>query len=398
MKFSELGILPALESALAKEDIVETNAIQEKAIPLMLDGQDVYISSETGTGKTLAYLLPLLSKLDCDSKGIQAVILTPTYELAAQIQDQLVRLRQNSTLDFRSMMVIGSAALKRQLEKLKSKPQIIVGSTGRILELLKMKKIKVSTVKTLVIDEADKMLLSESLGMMKDLQRAMLKDRQMVFVSATNLPATNQVAADMSANLMEAHTQSNQISDNITHIAFIAHENERPKLLCKVIHACDPERAIVFTHRNETAKRIARKLAEHGMEVGEIHGDCDKQDRVNAINQFRLGKIKILVASDMAARGLDVKGVTHIFNIDVPGKSRDYLHRAGRTGRAGEHGYCISFMSGVERKVARRYQRDLDIAITKASIYKGVIRLHGDLEDPGLDADETAINTNSEFK
>lgn len=375
MKFSELSILPILETAVAKENIFEPTAIQEKSMPLILDNKDIYISSETGTGKTLAYLLPLLSKIDIASRDLQVMILTPTYELAAQIIDQLVRLQQHSALGFRQQLLIGTAALPRQLEKLKKKPHLVVGSAGRILDLINLKKLKVHSVKAMVLDEADKLLYNESTDAIKEIIRFMPKDRQMIFVSATNQAISNQAARTMAPELIDVHTNSNQMSATIEHLYFEAHENDKAKLLCRLLNACAPQRAIVFTHRNETAKRIADKLAEHKIGIGEFHGDCDKQVRVNTINQFRSGKINILVASDMAARGLDVKGVTHIFNFDVPAQSKDYLHRAGRTGRAGEHGYCISLMSGEEEKIARRYERELNIKMAKASLFDGVITL-----------------------
>jgi len=377
MNFKELNILPVLETALAKEDIVSPTPIQEKAAPVILDGKDVYISSETGTGKTLAYLLPLLSKLRINSKDLQIIILTPTHELASQIQDQLLRIKKNSSVEFMSQLLIGSASIKRQLERLKKRPHIVIGSIGRILELIKMRKLKVHTVRTLVIDEADKILMSESLSMIDKISRSLVKDCQKIFVSATNQSRSNIIAEKMSNGMIEVHSNSNQVIDNIEHIYFNVHENEKPELLRKIIRACGTKRAIVFTHRNETAKQIADKLAEHKISVGEIHGGRDKLSRVKTINQFRKGKINILVASDMVARGLDVKDVTHIFNFDIPSKSKDYLHRAGRTGRAGDYGYCISLMSNEELKIARRYQRELKINMTEASIYDGIIKCEG---------------------
>jgi len=376
VNFSELNILPILETALAKENITVPTLIQEKAIPVILNGKDAYISSETGTGKTLAYLLPLLSTLNINSKELQIIIVTPTHELASQIQHQLLRIKPNADgkFEFRSQLLIGSAAIKRQIERLKKKPHIVIGSIGRILELIKKKKLKVHTVKSLVIDEADKILMSESLSMIDKISRSLVKDCRKIFVSATNQRRSNSIAAEMSSRMIEVHTNTNQVIDNIEHIYFNVHENEKPELLRKIIRACGTERAIVFTHRNETARQIAEKLAEHKISVGEIHGGRDKLSRVKTINQFRKGEINILVASDMVARGLDVKGVTHIFNVDVPGKSKDYLHRAGRTGRAGDSGYCISLMSNEELKIARRYQRELKIKMTEASIYNGIIK------------------------
>jgi len=377
MKFTELNILPVLESALENENIVEPTPIQIRASRAIFDGRDSYISSETGTGKTLAYLLPLLTKLNVETKELQVIILTPTHELASQIQDQLLRIKENSDFDFRSQLLIGSASMKRQLERLKKKPHIAIGSIGRILELIKKRKLKAHTVKTLVIDEADKILMSESLSMIDKITRSLMKDCQKIFVSATNQRRSNSIADEMSNEMVEVHSNSNQVIDNIEHIYFNVHENEKPELLRKIIRACGTERAIVFTHRNETAKQIAEKLASHKISVGEIHGARDKLERVKTINQFRKGEINILVASDIVARGLDVKEITHSFNVEIPGKRKDYLHRAGRTGRAGECGYCISLMSNEEMKIARRYQRELGIKMTEATIYDGVIKLSG---------------------
>ena len=376
MKFSELGITPELEQALEKEGITTPTPIQEKAAPAIFDGKDVYISSETGSGKTLAYLLPLLSKIDFSTKDLKVIVLTPTHELASQIQDQLVRLKQNSGLELRSQLLIGSASTKRQLEKLKKKPHIVVGSAGRILEFIKMKKLKVHKVTSVVIDEADNMLFGDKIDVIHNILGTLQKERQIVFASATNQPEANQNIKSIAKDIVLVHTNSNTICDTIEHIYFSAHENEKQKLLGRIIKATKTERAIVFTHKNETAKRTARNLGEIGITVGEIHGDCDKLQRVKAIEQFKRGKIRVLVASDMAARGLDVKGVTHIFNVDIPGKSKDYLHRAGRTGRAGAHGYCISLMSGEEKKIMRRYERELQIKITRAKVSEGIIVLY----------------------
>ncbi len=370
MKFNELGILPELETALTKESITQPTQIQEIGMPAIMDGGDIFISSETGSGKTLAYLLPLISKLDIKSKNLQVVIITPTYELCSQIQDELVTLNQNSGLGFRSTMIIGSASTKRQLEKLKKKPHVIVGSAGRIFELIKMKKLKVHAVNSVVIDEADRMLFGNDLDVIKDILSAMLKERQLIYVSATNQPESNELIASLSPNLVNIHTKSNTLVDDIDHICFTASGNDKITFLRRIIKSCDPERGIVFTHKNETAILIAEKLRERKMSVGELHGECDKQTRVNTIKSFRNGKLQILVASDMVARGLDIKGVSHIFNIDPPSKSKDYLHRAGRTGRAGVHGYCISIVSGEEQKIVRRYERELDIKFSQAIITK----------------------------
>ncbi|MCK5853369.1 DEAD/DEAH box helicase, partial [bacterium] len=224
MKFTELNILPVLESALEKENIVDPTPIQIRSSRAIFDGRDSYISSETGTGKTLAYLLPLLTKLNVDTKELQVIVLTPTHELASQVQDQLLRIKENSDFDFRSQLLIGSASMKRQLERLKKKPHIVIGSIGRILELTKKRKLKVHTVKTLVIDEADKILMSESLSMIDKITRSLVRDCQKIFVSATNQRRSNSIADEMSNEMVEVHSNSNQVIGNIEHIYFNVHE------------------------------------------------------------------------------------------------------------------------------------------------------------------------------
>ena len=375
MKFNELDILPVLETALAKEQIVEPTPIQQKSIPYILDGKDIYISSETGTGKTLAYLLPIISRIDSSTKDLQVIILAPTHELASQIHKQTLSLNQNSGLAFRSLLLIGGTSTNRQVDKLKKKPHIVIGSAGRILDLIQMRKLKSHNVKCMVIDEADSMLNGESIDLVNGILKTMLKQRQLILVSATNKKETNAAANSISDKLVHVFTNSNQVCNDIEHVYFEIPEKKKTDLLRKLIRSYKPERAIVFVHRNETAMQVAEQLRERGISAGEIHGDCNKFSREQSIKQFKQGKINILIASDVAARGLDIKGVTHIFNLDIPAKSNDYLHRAGRTGRAGKHGYCVSLMNNNDLKTANRYKDELKIQITKATIFDGVVTL-----------------------
>ncbi|MDT8391001.1 MAG: DEAD/DEAH box helicase [Lentisphaeria bacterium] len=369
--FHDLGLPAALITALAAENIVNPTAIQHQAIPPVLDHQDVYISSPTGTGKTLAYALPLLAKIDVASKDLHVIILTPTHELSSQIHARLLLLNQNSGLGFRSQLLIGGASTKRQIEKLKKKPHLIVGSVGRVLELIAMKKLKVQAVRTLVIDEADSLLFADSLSGIKKILERIPAAPQLILVSATNQPETNAVAAALSPAMVQAHAESNHVARHIEHIWFSGHENEKPDLLRKILRAWEPQKAIVFTHRNDTAIRIAQGLINRGFTVSEIHGKCDKLTREKSINAFRQGKTTVMVASDMGARGLDIKGVSHVFNVDIPGQSLAYLHRAGRTGRAGEKGVCVSLVSPEEEKIIRRFERELDVQFTQAAMASG---------------------------
>ncbi|MCP4752847.1 MAG: DEAD/DEAH box helicase [Proteobacteria bacterium] len=378
MKFSELGLLPALDEALARENIIEPTTVQIESAPVLLRGKDAFVCSETGTGKTLAYLLPLFCRIDPTSPGLQVVVVVPTHELAMQILQQAQRLAQNSDLPVRSQALIGAASIKRQKEKLKKKPHLAIGTPGRILELIEMRKLKVHTVKSIVLDEIDRLLLGETLESIGKIVRSTLKDRQLVFVSATEQKEIVGEATSLAPDLVTVRAKSSRINPNIDHLYFVEEDRKKPDLLRKLIHALNPERAIVFVHRNDTAELIADKLIHHKLPTARIHKDCDKFERRKALDEFRSGRARILISSDVSSRGIDIKEVTHIFNLDVPTKSDDYLHRAGRTARAGAHGHSISLMTPQEVRLAERYSRELKIDVKRAHLQYGEIVLEKD--------------------
>ncbi|MCK4565387.1 MAG: DEAD/DEAH box helicase, partial [Verrucomicrobia bacterium] len=335
MNFTDLGISDALVHALEKEGITQPMPIQIEALPALIDGKDAYVSAETGTGKTLAYLLPIFGKIDPALPNAQAIILAPTHELASQIHQQALRLAQNSGLPIKSLLLIGGANTKRQLEKLKKKPQLVVGSTGRVLELIRMKKLKVPAIRTVVVDEADRMLFGDSLGAVCELLEALPQKPQLVFASATEQTVSSAEARKLAPEMVHLSTGANQINADIQHIYFVVEERNKADLLRKLVRAIDPERALVFVHRNKDAELVKSKMEHYRIPVADLHGTHGKLARKKAIDDIRKGAVNVLIASDVAARGLDIKGVTHIFNYDAPSSSKDYLHRAGRTGRAG---------------------------------------------------------------
>ncbi len=373
MNFTELGIKDALIQALEKEGIVQPMPIQVEALPALVKGLDAYVSAETGTGKTLAYLLPIFGKIDPAVPNAQAIILAPTHELASQIHQQALRLAQNSGLPIKSLLLIGGASTKRQLEKLKKKPQLVVGSTGRILELIRMKKLKIPKVGTVVVDEADRMLFGESLGAVQDILHALPAKPQLLFVSATEQSASSAEAQALAPELVHLSAGANQVNADIEHVYFVGEERGKADLLRRLIRATEPERALVFVHRNKDAELVKSKMEHYSIPVADIHGSHGKMERKKAMDQIRGGKVNVLIASDIAARGLDIKGVTHIFNYDVPSSSKDYLHRAGRTGRAGEQGYAISLMTPQETRLVKRYEAELGIKMIEAIIREGQI-------------------------
>ena len=375
MSFSDLGIIPALESALAADGITEPTAIQVEAIPALLAGENAYLSSETGTGKTLAYLLPLFAQIDPGQRTLQVIIVVPTHELAMQIFAVGRDLAQQAGLHIRVQALIGGVSTKRQLEKLKSKPHIIVGTPGRISELIKIRKIKPHTVKSIIVDEVDRLLVGESLTEIRGIIKATLRERRLVFVSATQRAETSQEAAVLAPDLVQIRAGADQVNAAIEHFYIECEERDKPEVLRKLLRALRPERAIVFMHRNANAEVLAAKLAYHQIAVVDLHGAHDNARRKKAIDDFRQADAKVLIASDIAARGLDIRGVSHVFNFDIPTQSKDYLHRVGRTSRAGSAGCAVSLMTAQELRLVKRYRSELDIALRVGHLSGGVFNV-----------------------
>ena len=373
--FSDLGIAPALESALAADGITEPTAIQVEAIPTLLAGKNAYLSSETGTGKTLAYLLPLFAQIDPGQRTLQVIIVVPTHELAMQIFAVGRDLAQQAGLHIRVQALIGGVSTKRQLEKLKSKPHIIVGTPGRISELIEIRKIKPHTVKSIIVDEVDRLLVGESLTEIRGIIKATLRERRLVFVSATQRAETSQEAAVLAPDLVQIRAGADQVNAAIEHFYIECEERDKPEVLRKLLRALRPERAIVFMHRNANAEVLAAKLAHHQIAVVDLHGAHDNARRKKAIDDFRQADAKVLIASDIAARGLDIRGVSHVFNFDIPTQSKDYLHRVGRTSRAGSAGCAVSLMTAQELRLVKRYRSELDIALRVGHLSRGVFNV-----------------------
>jgi ATP-dependent RNA helicase DeaD len=371
MTFTDLQVPPDLITALAKQQIAEPTPIQIAALPVLLAGQDAYLHAETGTGKTLAYLLPIFCRLDVALAATQAIIVAPTHELAIQIHRQCCDLAQNAGWPIRSVLLIGGTATDRQIEKLKKKPHLVIGSPGRIGELITKGKVKPKDLRSIVIDEADRLLNEESLVAIQSIIKAAPPKRQLIFASATMERASSAAIALLAPNVNVLHAGAADVNKNIEHLYLICEERDKVEELRKLLHALEPERAIAFVHRNDVAEKIASKLAHHQIPAADLNAALYKEDRKRAMDGFRSGKIRVLIASDIAARGLDIKGVTHIFNFDVPTLSKAYLHRVGRTGRAGAKGVAISLLTEMEARVIRRYQEELGIVMQCVRMREG---------------------------
>ncbi|HHX60931.1 MAG TPA: DEAD/DEAH box helicase [Epulopiscium sp.] len=373
--FNELGLKEELINGLKAQNISQPTEIQDRAIPLILDNQDILGKSATGTGKTLAYLLPLFQKIDTSKREMQVLILTPTHELAMQVYDQVGILQKNSTMAVTSAVVIGNVNIKKQVVDLRDKQHIIIGSAGRILELIKMKKIKAHTLKTIVIDEFDSLLHKSNVKDIEDIIKTTLKDRQLLFFSASGSNDAIKTAQELSKDLKILEMkQENPLSNSIEHFYFKTKLRDKMELLRKVIHAAKPKKALIFINKSYDIEKTVEKLKFHGFLVAGIHGSDEKQNRKKALDGFREGNIQLLVASDVLARGLDVSDVTHIINLDMPESPKEYLHRVGRTGRAGAKGVAISLISNRrDEEVMNKCGKELKIVMVEKDLYEGKI-------------------------
>lgn len=380
--FDKLSLNANLIKGLKKDGIHTPTDIQARSIPFSLKNNDIIAQSMTGSGKTLAYLLPIFQKIDCSKREMQVIILAPTHELVLQIDKQIKLLSENSQVPITSTSIIGKANIKRQVEKLREKPHIIVGSTGRVLELIKMKKIKAHTVKTIVIDEGDRMLDKHNLSGVKDIIKTTLKDRQLMLFSATINESAIEIAKEIMNEPKIIKVEETLVSPNISHIYFTAEQRDKIKILRKLISSINPKRAIVFINKDDQNLVTTARLRYHNINAYGIYGNASKEERKKALNGFRSGKIKLLIASDIAARGLDVKDVTHIINLDLPSNSKEYLHRVGRTGRAGKSGTAISIVTKKDFSKIRRFEKDLNISFQEKEVFKGAIVDFGKRKGP----------------
>ena len=370
MSFDSLGLPAGLVQALSARDLTTPLPIQAAALPALMAGASAMLVSRTGSGKTLAYLLPLLAGIDAEAMRVQAVVLAPTHELAMQISRVAADLSREAGLGVRVQPLIGGVATGRQIDGLKKKPHLVVGSAGRMIHLMELGKLKLRDAAWVVLDEADRLLVDESLEDVRHIAAGAGPDARFVFVSATEGPAATRVARELAPDLKFIRTQTD-VSPDIRHCYLVCEEREKVDWLRKALRGLDPARALVFVHRGANAERIAERLEHHGLAVADLHGARDKFERQTALENFRKGRARVLIASDIAARGLDIAAVELVVNVDVPSQSRDYLHRAGRTGRAGASGLVLSLMTEAECRLAARYSQELGITMEPVRLVRG---------------------------
>jgi superfamily II DNA/RNA helicase len=369
--FNELGLSSSLVAALAVESITLPTPIQALVIPEALKHLDLMVQSQTGTGKTLAFLLPLFEQLQV-VREMQALVLVPTHELAVQILRQVERLAQNSDKKLTGAVVMGNVNLDRQIEKLREKPQIIVGTAGRVLELISKKKIAAHTLKTIVIDEADRLFDAHNLESVQAVIKTTQRDRQILLVSATISPQTIEKAKKImkEPRLIKAETAA-QVPDTIEHIYVTTELRDKIDTLRKLILHTQAAKALVFINVPYDINKALETLTYHGVQAESLHGEDKKMERKNTLERFRSGKTSVLIASDLAARGLDIKDITHVFNVDVPESTDAYLHRAGRTGRTGKAGIAISLVAGKELSLIQKHAKVLRLVLKRKELVRG---------------------------
>ena len=335
-----------IKDKLAALSITEPTNVQNEVTPLIAQGKSVLFQSETGTGKTYAYLLPLVNKLeeDADTTKLRVIVCAPTFELASQINAAAKKITDRKTA-----LLIGGAPLKRQFETLKEKPQIIIGTTARIVELIRLKKIKVQDLYCVVFDECDRLLKKESFEDTNNLRNCIAKDCQVIGCSATiNKPSRIFFADAQNIKMPDEFI----LSKKVEHWAIYAELREKIDFLRKFLAAENPGKALVFTSRSDQVENIYKKLTYKHVDCAALYAKADKQERKSAIDRFRSGKCKILITSDLGARGLDIPDITHIIQMDLPEDDDFFIHRAGRTARAGKSG--INVVIGDEFEL-RRY-------------------------------------------
>ena len=376
--FSNLGLKESIIQILSKLDISTPSLIQQKTIPEVLQNKNVVFESETGTGKTFAYLLPLIQNLEnCKSNEDKIIILAPTYELASQI-----KLTASQVTSLKASLFIGGTPIKRQIEVLKDKPQIIIGNPSRILELIHLKKLKTSNVRALVLDEADRLVSVEIADETKKLISTIPCDAQFIACTATLNQNTKQTLKGLFSNLSEIILPKEDIlSKKITHYALFAESRDKISTLKSFILAEKPEKLLVFTSRADQVENIAQKLQYKKVDCMTLHAKTDKKERKAAIDRFRNGKCRILITSDLASRGLDIPGITHIVQMDLPSNEDFFVHRSGRTARAGKSGINVVIGDECEMRKYAALEKKFGLKVYPKMLYKGKLVNPSDIQD-----------------
>jgi ATP-dependent RNA helicase DeaD len=347
-KFQDLGISQDLMDAISKMGFEEATPIQSQTIPLALENHDVIGQAQTGTGKTAAFGIPLIQKIDVNQDMIQGIVIAPTRELAIQVSEELYKV--GSAKRVRVLPIYGGQDISRQIRALKTKPpHIVVGTPGRLIDHINRKTLRLQNIHTVVLDEADEML---NMGFIEDIESILSEvppERQTLLFSATMPVPIQRIAERFMKNPQIVKVKSKEVTvPNIQQYYVEVHEKTKFDTLTRLLDIQSPELAIIFGRTKRRVDELSEALTTRGYAAEGIHGDMTQAKRMSVLRQFKEGTIEILVATDVAARGLDISGVTHVYNFDIPQDPESYVHRIGRTGRAGKHGIAMLFVSSRE--------------------------------------------------
>ena len=355
MTFNEFNFKTNLQKAIDDAGFKEPSPIQEQAIPVILDGKDIVGQAHTGTGKTAAFGLPVLNKMKCNG-SVEAVVIVPTRELAMQVSDELFRFGKH--LNINTATVYGGQSYSRQLKHIEN-ASIIIATPGRFLDLLRGEKIDIKP-DYVILDEADEMLDMGFLDDIKEIFTFMPENRQTLLFSATMPQAIKNLAQTI---LKEPEfitlTKKDITNSKITQTYYVVDERERDDALIRLYDFKNPEKSIIFCRTKKEVDRLSTFLVSQGFSAKGLHGDMEQRQREEAINAFKKGKLEVLIATDVAARGLDVNDVTHVFNYHLPFDSESYVHRIGRTGRAGKEGMAVSIITPHEFRMMQKIEKNI---------------------------------------
>jgi ATP-dependent RNA helicase DeaD len=362
--FYELGLSPEVLKPIGNMGFEEMTQIQQEAIPVALTGKDLIGQARTGTGKTAAFGIPMIENFIPEQGLPQGLVVTPTRELAIQVAEELNRIGGFKRI--RSLPIYGGQDIGRQINNLKKRPEIIVGTPGRLLDHIRRRTVRLNEVVTVVLDEADEML---NMGFIEDIEailREVPEKRQTLLFSATMPRSIQELAEKFMVKPQVIRTKSKEMTvPEVTQLYIEVQESQKFDALCHLLDIQPPELAIIFGRTKRRVDEIAEGLKSRGYSAEGIHGDLSQPRRESVLRQFRNATIDVLVATDVAARGLDITGVSHVYNFDIPQDAEGYVHRIGRTGRAGRSGKAISLVTPREREHFRSIQHSIGTQIKR---------------------------------
>nr|WP_270172440.1 DEAD/DEAH box helicase [Paenibacillus sp. SYP-B4298] len=387
--FQALGVRPSLAAILKSGGITVPTPVQQQTIPVALSGKDVIAQAQTGTGKTLAFALPILERLEPGNKNVQALIITPTRELAIQITKEISKLA--NSLGYHVLAAYGGQDVESQIRKAQGAVQIVVGTPGRLLDHLRRGTLQFWRLQMLVLDEADQMLHMGFLNEVEEILAQTSKSKQTLLFSATMPDSVRRLAQAYMNDTEDIRIRSERVTlDSIKQIVVETSDRGKLATLLGIIRIHHPYLAVVFCRTKIRAKKLTEQLAEAGIEVDELHGDLTQAKREQVMRRFRSAKLQVLVATDVAARGLDVEGVTHVINYDIPHDAETYIHRIGRTGRAGQSGTAITFASPRDRMTLLGIERGIHAQLNRQPMAAYNSDSEGPEESNGYEANDRA--------